>query len=42
MERAGLACEEQRVQVYIEFVFVLSLGIMWYCVTAMKYICNGL
>jgi hypothetical protein len=39
MDLAAFEGEEHEVQVYLEFIFVLSLGIMLYCVTAMKRTC---
>jgi hypothetical protein len=42
MELAALVGEEHEVQVYLEYIFVLSLGIMLYCVTVAKPVCNFL
>jgi hypothetical protein len=42
MELAALVGGEQEVHVYLEFIFVLYLGIMLYCVTVVKSVCNFL
>ena len=42
MELAALVGGEQKVQVYLEFIFVLSLDTMLYCVTVVKSVCNFL
>ena len=40
--RPALAGEELGIEVYLELKFVLSLGIMLYCVTALRHVCNFL